>query len=136
MAEDVGFIVRAGVRRRRVSSDVSREEGAIGMAQVSMLPFNKVVEYEGFADPELVVVMRDIFRQEIQHFSPEFPKGAEARKFWEIAMSVRALERFSTHGRTRIFSASRRAPGNHLLPQQSRPHGSRHRSLSGRWGLA
>ena len=45
------------------------------MAQVSTLPFNKVVEYEDFADPELVAVMRDIFRHEIKHFTPAFPKG-------------------------------------------------------------
>ncbi len=32
------------------------------MAQVSTLPFNKVVEYEDFADPELVAVIRDVFR--------------------------------------------------------------------------
>jgi SAM-dependent methyltransferase len=64
------------------------------MAQISTLQFNKVVEYEDFADPELVAVMRDVFRHELQHFTPAFPKGAEARKFWEIAMSVRALERF------------------------------------------
>jgi SAM-dependent methyltransferase len=70
------------------------EEGVIGMAQVSTLPFNKVVEYEDFADPELVAVIRDVFRHEIKHFTPEFPKGAEYRKYWEIAMSVRALQRF------------------------------------------
>jgi SAM-dependent methyltransferase len=73
------------------------EEGALGMAQVpqvSTLPFNKVVEYEDFADPELAAVIRDVFRHEIQHFTPEFPKGAEYRKYWEIAMSIRALRQF------------------------------------------
>jgi SAM-dependent methyltransferase len=64
------------------------------MAQVSALPHNKVIEYEDFADPELAALMRDVFRHEIKHFTPEFPKGAEYRKYWEIAMSVRALERF------------------------------------------
>jgi SAM-dependent methyltransferase len=64
------------------------------MAQVSALPHNKVIEYEDFADPELAAVIRDVFRHEIKHFTPEFPKGAEYRKYWEIAMSVRALRQF------------------------------------------
>jgi SAM-dependent methyltransferase len=64
------------------------------MAQVSTLSHNKVIEYEDFADPELVALMRDIFRHEIPHFTPEFPKGAEYRKYWEVAMSVRALRQF------------------------------------------
>jgi len=62
--------------------------------QVPTLPHNKVIEYEDFSDPELVALMRDIFRHEIKHFTPEFPKGAEYRKYWEIAMSVRALRQF------------------------------------------
>ncbi len=63
-------------------------------APISTLPHNKVSEYEDFSDPELVALMRDIFRHEIKHFTPEFPKGAEYRKYWEIAMSVRALRQF------------------------------------------
>jgi SAM-dependent methyltransferase len=74
--------------------DVLSEEGEFDMAQVSTLPYNKVAEYEDFADPELAALMRDIFRHEIQYFTPEFPKGAEYRKYWEIAMSVRALRHF------------------------------------------
>jgi SAM-dependent methyltransferase len=64
------------------------------MAPNSTLPHNKVIEYEDFSDPELVALMRDIFRHEIPYFTPEFPKGAEARKYWEIAMSARALHQF------------------------------------------
>src|SRR6476620_12689877 len=64
------------------------------MAQVSTLPFNKVIEYEDFADPELIAVTRDVFRHEIKYFTPEFPKGAEYRKYWEIGMSIRALHNF------------------------------------------
>jgi SAM-dependent methyltransferase len=60
----------------------------------STLGFNKVCEYEDFADPELADTIRDVFRHEIKHFTPEFPKGAEYRKYWETAMSVRALRRF------------------------------------------
>lgn len=57
--------------------------------------FNKVCELEDFSDPELIEVMRDVFKHEIRHFTPDFPKGAEYRKYWEIAMSVRALRHFN-----------------------------------------
>jgi SAM-dependent methyltransferase len=53
--------------------------------------FNKVCELEDFSDPELIETIRDVFPHEMAHFSPEFPKGTEYRKYWEIAMSVRAL---------------------------------------------
>src|SRR5271165_1799964 len=58
------------------------------------LGFNKLCEFEDFADPELTAVIREVFRHEAQYFSPEFPKGAEYRKYWEIGMSVRALNNF------------------------------------------
>jgi hypothetical protein len=105
----VGRIMLAGVRSRTLSRDVSSEEGAINMAQVCTLPFNKVVEYEDFADPELVSAIRDVFRHEIKHFTPEFPKGAEYRKYWEIAMSVRCASS-ARYDRTQISSALAREP--------------------------
>ncbi|HEX6816867.1 MAG TPA: class I SAM-dependent methyltransferase [Ktedonobacterales bacterium] len=52
---------------------------------------NKVCEFEDFADPELAATIREVFPHEMQHFTPEFPKGAEYRKYWEVAMSVRAM---------------------------------------------
>jgi len=55
--------------------------------------FNKICEFEDFADPELAATIRDVFRHEMRHFTPEFPRGAEYRKYWEVAMSVRALRR-------------------------------------------
>lgn len=55
---------------------------------------NKVCEFEDFADPELASIIRDVFPHEIRHFTPEFPKGAEYRKYWEVALSVRALRAF------------------------------------------
>jgi SAM-dependent methyltransferase len=64
------------------------------MASPSMLGYNKVCEYEDFADPELAETIRDVFRHEIKYFTREFPKGAEYRKYWEIGMSVRALRNF------------------------------------------
>jgi SAM-dependent methyltransferase len=64
------------------------------MTSTATLGFNKVCEYEDFADPGLADTIRDVFRHEIKYFTPEFPKGAEYRKYWEIAMSVRALRHF------------------------------------------
>ena len=56
--------------------------------------FNKVCELEDFSDPELVAVIRDLFGHKATHLTPEFPAGAEARKDWEVAMTVRALRHF------------------------------------------
>jgi glycosyltransferase involved in cell wall biosynthesis/SAM-dependent methyltransferase len=61
---------------------------------VRMVNFNKVCELEDFSDPELVDTIRDVFRHEIPRFTPDFPRGAEYRKYWEVAMSVRALRHF------------------------------------------
>jgi SAM-dependent methyltransferase len=61
---------------------------------MTSLAHNKFCELEDFADPELVEIIRDVFRHEVGKFTPEFPRGAEYRKYWEIAMSVRALRHF------------------------------------------
>jgi SAM-dependent methyltransferase len=59
------------------------------------LPYNKACGLEDFADPELVAVLREIYLQEgSQEGMPAFPAGAERRKHWEVAMSVRALRDF------------------------------------------
>jgi SAM-dependent methyltransferase len=64
------------------------------MVPTSTLGYNKVCEYEDFADPELADTIRDVFKHEVKNFTSEFPKGAEYRKYWEIAMSIRALRNF------------------------------------------
>jgi len=56
--------------------------------------FNKVCQLEDFADPELVAVIRDVCAHKAAHFPAGFPAGYEARKDWEVAMSVRALRHF------------------------------------------
>lgn len=56
-----------------------------------MLSYNKVCELEDFANPKLQPVMSDIFFHENIRFGHDFPIGHEYRKYWEIAMSVRAL---------------------------------------------
>jgi SAM-dependent methyltransferase len=60
----------------------------------SLVPHNKVCEFEDFADQEIADTVREVFPHEIKVFTPEFPKGAEYRKYWEIAMAVRALRQY------------------------------------------
>src|SRR5262245_37680638 len=74
--------------------EICGSEGNTAMMSPSMLGYNKVCEYEDFADPGLAETIRDVFRHEVKYFTPEFPKGAEYRKYWEIGMSVRALRTF------------------------------------------
>ena len=62
------------------------------------LRHNKVCEIEDFRDPELAALIRDVFPHVAALGGPSFPAGAEDRKHWEIAMSVRALRR---HGALR-----------------------------------
>ncbi len=58
------------------------------------LGFNKVCDLADFRDPELVAVMRDVAEYKLAHLAPGYPEGSEHRKDWEIAMAVRALDRF------------------------------------------
>jgi len=61
---------------------------------MTTLGFNKVCELEDFGNPDLVEVMRDVCAHKMAHFSPEYPKGVEHRKDWEVAMAVRSLREF------------------------------------------
>ncbi len=67
-------------------------------AEAERVNFNKVCELEDFADPELVEVMRDVCAHKAAHFPESYPAGYEARKDWEVAMSVRALRHFGALG--------------------------------------
>lgn len=62
------------------------------------LRHNKVCGIEDFRDPELAALIRDVFPHVAAVSGESFPAGAEDRKHWEIAMSVRALRR---HGALR-----------------------------------
>jgi SAM-dependent methyltransferase len=55
------------------------------------LPYVKACELEDFADPELRRVLREVFRHELERLGPDFPRGHEYRKHWEVAMAVRTL---------------------------------------------
>lgn len=61
------------------------------MSERKRLPYNKACGMEDFSDPELVAVLRDVYSSRSAH---ETGPGAERRKYWEVAMSVRALRDF------------------------------------------
>ena len=58
------------------------------------LPFSKLCEIGDFAHPDLAPVIRDVCSHKLADFSPDFPRGAEHRKDWEVAMAARALRHF------------------------------------------
>jgi SAM-dependent methyltransferase len=53
----------------------------------------KLCEIEDFEDLELRELMRDAFATHFKRFGSTFPTGVEWRKYWEVAMSLRALRR-------------------------------------------
>jgi SAM-dependent methyltransferase len=55
-----------------------------------MLSHNKLCHLSDFS--ELAPVIRRVVPHEVGRFGPNFPVGFEHRKYWEIAMAVRALE--------------------------------------------
>src|SRR3979411_534307 len=63
-----------------------------------MVPFNKVVEIEDFDDPGLASVMREVCAHKIPHLPAGYPKGAEHRKDWEVAMAVPPRAHFGARG--------------------------------------
>ena len=54
----------------------------------------KLCELEDFADPELLELMREAFAVHAERFGRSFPAGVEYRKYWEVAMTLRALRDF------------------------------------------
>ena len=58
----------------------------------SRLPHCKLCEFSDFADPELGDLIRDVYASDRDHFGePDFPVGREYRKYWEVAMTLRAF---------------------------------------------
>jgi SAM-dependent methyltransferase len=52
----------------------------------------KLCELADFAYPELRDLIRDVYASDLEHFGdPDFPTGREYRKYWEVAMTLRAL---------------------------------------------
>ena len=57
----------------------------------SALSYNKVCNLEDFTHPSLLPVIRDAFEHELKRFGPAFPTRREYRKYWEVAMTIRAF---------------------------------------------
>ena len=57
-----------------------------------LLSHNKVCNLEDFSDASLLPVLRDVFHHELDRFGSAFPEGREYRKYWEVAMAVRAIQ--------------------------------------------
>jgi glycosyltransferase involved in cell wall biosynthesis/SAM-dependent methyltransferase len=80
--------------RNRASRVRTREAAActdVGMRGV--LGQSKVCNLEDFSHPELVEVLREHLSHELVRFGPQFPRGREWRKHWEIAMAMRTFAR-------------------------------------------
>ena len=56
------------------------------------LSISKVCELEDFSDPSLRETIRSLFPHELDRFGTDFPHGREYRKYWEVAMAIRAFE--------------------------------------------
>jgi SAM-dependent methyltransferase len=56
-----------------------------------VLGYSKICNLEDFSHPELRPVIRDVFAHELARFGPNFPTGREYRKYWEVAMTIRAF---------------------------------------------
>lgn len=59
---------------------------------MSKLPYSKICEIEDFSSPELIELIRDAYKHHIKVHDESFPVGAEYRKYWEIAMSIRSFK--------------------------------------------
>jgi SAM-dependent methyltransferase len=52
----------------------------------------KLCELTDFSNPELRELIRDVFASDREHFGDsDFPAGREYRKYWEVAMTLRAF---------------------------------------------
>src|SRR3954469_4127762 len=52
----------------------------------------KLCELADFDDAELRELIRDVYASDREHFGdPDFPSGREYRKYWEVAMTLRAF---------------------------------------------
>jgi glycosyltransferase involved in cell wall biosynthesis/SAM-dependent methyltransferase len=76
----------------RLGSDEQSEPAAYTEAAPAvLLSQSKVCNLEDFSHPDLMEELRRHFPHEAARFGPEFPKGREWRKYWEIAMAMRTF---------------------------------------------
>lgn len=53
--------------------------------------YNKVCDLEDFADEEFAALIRETSSYKVPALAPDFPRGSEHRKDWEVAMAIRTL---------------------------------------------
>jgi SAM-dependent methyltransferase len=58
----------------------------------------KLCELEDFGDPALKALIQEAFAHQTERLGPAFPFGREYRKYWEVAMSLRALRELGALG--------------------------------------
>jgi SAM-dependent methyltransferase len=66
-------------------------EGTGSREGTGSLPYSKVCDVEDFVGAELTSYMHQMHPLATRVFGPEWPRGSEQRKAWEISMSLRAL---------------------------------------------
>src|SRR5262249_6695247 len=78
-----------------------------GNATTDGLSYNKICNIEDFEHPRLRGLIREIFPHEISRFGPDFPRGREYRKHWEVAMAARSLADHGVlHERARVLGVA------------------------------
>ena len=82
---------RLGQRLERLEAAVTEPSSRPSVSRTSELPYNKVLELEDFADPDLAGVIRATHPYQVELHGREFPAGREYRKQWEVAMAARTL---------------------------------------------
>jgi SAM-dependent methyltransferase len=56
------------------------------------LAYCKLCDLRDFQDPELRELIRDVYASDLEQFGErDFPAGREYRKYWEVAMTLRAF---------------------------------------------
>src|SRR3954470_38058 len=61
----------------------------------SSLSHCKLCELADFAEPQLAELMREVYASDAQFYGEaDFPTGREYRKYWEVAMTLRAFRSF------------------------------------------
>ena len=94
----------------------------------------KLCELSDFADPELAELIRDVYASDLEYFGDaDFPAGREYRKYWEVAMTLRAFRSLGVlREDARVLGVGRGARGDDLLAHPARRRGRRHRPLPDR----
>jgi ubiquinone/menaquinone biosynthesis C-methylase UbiE len=71
----------------------------------SSLTHCKLCELADFAEPQLAELMREVYASDAQYYGEaDFPAGREYRKYWEVAMTLRAFRSFGVlHDDARVL---------------------------------